>query len=293
MFTRQARLFALACALLTGLWACTPQATPTSTATLAPPTATLTPVPPTITPTPSPTPLACLTEPGRLEQGSLQTSNPAQEYLIYLPPCYAQQTDLRYPVLYLLHGQTFTDDQWPRMGAVRIADQLILSGEAAPFIIVFPDDRYWNLPPGPGFGNRLIGNLIPYVDETYRTLADRQHRALGGLSRGGGWTVRLGLRNWELFGMLGLHSPVVFVSDAAYVDDWIAAIPSNSLPRLWLDIGDQDSKLGYARLLEETLSYYSVPHEWHQYSGDHSETYWSQHVEEYLRWYTAGWQVEP
>src|SRR6185503_3044308 len=111
-----------------------------------------------------------------------------------------------------------------------------ISGEAAPFIIVFPDDRYWNLPPGPGFGNRLIGDLIPYVDETYRTLADRQRRALGGLSRGGGWTVRLGLGHWELFGTLGLHSPVVFVSDASYVDDWIAAIPSNSLPRLWLDI---------------------------------------------------------
>lgn len=177
-----------------------------------------------------------------------------------------------------------------RLGAVTTADNLILSGAAPPFIIVFPDDRYWNLPPGPGFGNRLLEHLIPYIDATYRTLADRSHRALGGLSRGGGWTIRLGLQQWELFGALGLHSPVVFAADASFVDEWIAAIPAESFPRLWLDIGDQDKELGYARLLEETFSENSIPHEWHQYSGDHSEIYWRAHVDEYLRWYVQGWR---
>ena len=114
--------------------------------------------------------------------------------MIYLPPCYDVQTDEKYPVLYLLHGQTYVDDEWVRLGAPSVADDLIHSGRAVPFIMVFPDDRYWNVAAGGGFGDRLINALIPYIDRNYRTLADRQHRALGGLSRGGGWTVELGLK---------------------------------------------------------------------------------------------------
>jgi enterochelin esterase-like enzyme len=239
--------------------------------------------------TPTATPLACLSQPGRLEQGVLETTKPPQQYLIYLPPCYDAQTELRYPVLYLLHGQTYTDDQWVRLGAASLADELILAGEAPPFIIVFPDDRYWNLPPGPEFGERLINALIPYIDKTYRTLDDREHRALGGLSRGGGWTVRLGLTHPELFGMLGLHSPAVFTSDAGQIEDWVKAIPPNQALRIWLDVGDHDQELGYARLFSDILARYGTVLEFHVYSGDHSEVYWGRHVEEYLRWYTQGW----
>ena len=113
--------------------------------------------------------------------------------MIYLPPCYDERIEINYPVLYLLHGQTYTDDQWIRLGVPNILDNLIHSGESQPFIIVFPDDRYWNLPAGPGFGERLVDSLIPYIDQTYRTLPDRNHRAIGGMSRGAGWALRLGL----------------------------------------------------------------------------------------------------
>jgi enterochelin esterase-like enzyme len=227
-----------------------------------------------------------------VEQGVLDTTKPPQQYRIYLPPCYDEQADLRYPVLYLLHGQTYTDDQWLRMGADRIADRLIHLGEASPFIIVFPDDRYWNLASGPGFGDRLIGSLIPYIDATYRTMSDREHRALGGLSRGGGWAVRLGLTHPEMFGVLGLHSPAVFKDDNPHVASWIKAIPAASFPRLWLDVGDRDGELGAVRLLEGMLSQSAVVHEFHLYSGDHSEVYWRQHVEEYLQWYVSAWAQE-
>ena len=107
--------------LLAGLYACSPLNQPTPTPTALPPTASPTPLP-TLTPSPAPTstitPLACLTSPGRVEEGSLNSTKPPQEFLIYLPPCYDEKTDQRYPVLYLLHGQTYTDDQWIRLGAV-------------------------------------------------------------------------------------------------------------------------------------------------------------------------------
>jgi len=213
--------------------------------------------------------------------------------MIYLPPCYAEMTDKRYPVLYLLHGQTYMDDQWPRLGVDEQADQLIHSGEAPPFIIVFPDDRYWNAPAGPGFGIRFIEFVVPYIDKNYRTLPERKYRALGGLSRGGGWTIRLGFEHWDMFGTLGLHSPVVFVDDGEFLSRWIAAIPKESFPRLWIDIGDQDSELMFTRNLENILTAQGLPHEFHFYNGAHTEEYWRAHAAEYLRFYAESWQDLP
>ena len=276
--------------LLAGLWACAPTPQPTPTPTAIPAITTLTPLPPTETPTP--TPLSCLTQPGHVEQGAVQETKPPQEYLIYLPPCYDEKPEERYPVLYLLHGQTYTDDQWVRLGAVTAADKLILSGEASPFIIVFPDDRYWNVQAGPGFGERLVDYLIPYIDANYRTLADRDHRAIGGMSRGAGWTLRLGLRRWELFGTLGLHSLAAFADDRPFLGDWLEAIPPESWPNIFIDMGESDQELGFNSLFESMLTKLGIPHEWHLYPGAHDELYWQAHVEEYLRWYTGIWMAQ-
>lgn len=278
--------------LLTGLWACTSLNEPTPTPTAIPVTAaqTPTPLPPTLTPTA--TPLGCLTQPGRVDRGYVQETVPPQEYLIYLPPCYDEMPDVRYPVLYLLHGQTYTDDQWVRLGAVVIADRLILSGEAPAFIIVFPDDRYWNVQAGPGFGQRFLDHLVPHIDQNYRTIADRDHRALGGLSRGAGWALRLGLQHWEQFGTLGLHSLAAFAEDRLFLEDWLEEIPPESWPNIFMDVGESDQELGFNSQFEGILVKLGIPHEWHLYPGAHEEPYWQAHVEEYLRWYAAIWTAQ-
>jgi enterochelin esterase-like enzyme len=224
-----------------------------------------------------------------VEEGRLESTAPPQEFRVYLPPCYDEKTDERYPVLYLLHGQTYTDDQWVRLGAVDAAEKLIRSGQARPFIIVFPDDRYWNLPPGPGFGQRLADELIPHIDSTYRTLPDRKHRAIGGLSRGAGWALRLGLTEWKLFGAIGLHSLAVLQGDASDIEEWLKAIPPSARPQVFMDIGDNDPEISMARRVESQLNEYGLAHEWYLYGGAHTEDYWSAHVEEYIRWYAKGW----
>ena len=276
--------------LFTVITACSPPGQPPPTSTAIPLTATSQPTP---TPLPAPTatitPLACLNNPGRVEEGSLDSTNPPQEFRIYLPPCYEEKADQRYPVLYLLHGQTYTDDQWIRLGAVDVTDKLILSGKSIPFIIVFPDDHYWNLPPGPGFGQRLVDELIPYVDSTYRTLPDRSQRAIGGLSRGAGWALHLGLTRWDLFGTIGLHSLAVLQKDASKIKAWLAVIPASSRPRVFMDIGDNDPEGAMARQVELQFNEVGLTHEWHLYSGAHTEEYWSAHVEEYIQWYAEGW----
>src|SRR6266498_3779845 len=293
MITRQAtKQIATLLTLLMGLYACSPSNQPIPTPTYLPPTASQTPQ---ATPTPSPfptstvTPLACLTNPGRVEAGSLDSTKPPQEFLVYLPPCYDEKTDQRYPVLYLLHGQTYTDDQWIRLGVVNVLDQRIISGESIPFIIVFPDDHYWNLPPGPGFGQRLVEELVPYIDSTYRTLPDRNHRAIGGMSRGAGWALHLGLTRWDLFGTIGLHSLAVFQKDASEITRWLSDIPSSSRPRVFMDIGDNDQGLEIAQVVEGQFDEYGLTHEWHLYNGAHTEQYWSAHLEEYIQWYAEGW----
>jgi enterochelin esterase-like enzyme len=293
MSTRQAIILVFYVLLLGGFSACSPsQEVAQAQAIPSPvPTATATASP---TPIPAPpTPLTCLTEAGLIKQDVVSTTRPPQEFIIYLPPCYETFTDTRYPVLYLLHGQTYAMDQWVRMGAPVTADALIHAGESQPFIMVFPDDRYWNSPAGAGFGDRLINDLLPYVDANYRALADRDHRALGGLSRGGGWTVQLGLAHPDLFGVLGLHSPAVFKDNAPHVAQYILSIPLDARPKLWLDIGESDMELSSAVQLEETLISSDYPHVFHRFTGDHSEVYWSAHVEDYLRWYAKAWDNNP
>lgn len=289
MSTRQAKLFNIFTPLLLLIVACSAPTDlpPTPTFTSPPPTATFTPTP--VPPTATSTPLTCLTQPGVIEEGTLGDFTPPQTYLIYLPPCYSEFIDKSYPVLYLLHGQTYTQDQWVRLGAATIADQLIHSGESAPFIIVFPDDRYWNLQAGPGFGGRLIDGLIPLVDQTYRTLPTREHRFIGGLSRGGGWAAQLGFEHVDLFGAIGLHSPAIFKEDAPSLARMLNGIPEQSRPRLWLDTGASDSGLESILQFEQLLTENHYLHEFYRYTGDHSEEYWRAHVEEYLRWYVAPW----
>jgi len=292
MSTRQAAKWTvLLVALLAFITACSPSNQSVPTSTPFSPTATSQPSTPSPTSTNIPTPQKadCLSHPGSVDGGKVTSTKPPQEYLIYLPPCYAEQTDKHYPVLYLLHGQTYTADQWIRLGAVDALDELILTGESQPFIIVFPDDRYWNLAAGPGFGDRLVNALIPYVDETYRTIPDRSHRAIGGLSRGSGWALELGLTHWDLFSIIGLHSLAVFQGDGSNIEKWIKTIPATSAPTIFMDSGDNDPELAMALQVESLFTDNGIPHEWHLFSGAHTEEYWSTHVNEYISWYASQW----
>lgn len=252
----------------------------------------ISPVPSLPSPIPSVTASPeCLAIPGKIESSTISTTNLPNplRFKIYLPPCYAERMEKGYPVLYLFHGQTYDENQWVRIGVPPITDRLIASGEISPFIIVMPYDPYWKQPNEYKFADAVTENLIPYIDSTYRTLADRYHRTVGGLSRGGGWALHLGLTRSDLFGAIGAHAPVIFSTDGSHVEDWLAALPPDQMPRIYLDIDENDQDLAAIRLLEDMLTAANVPHEWHLFTGYHDEDYWSAHVEEYLRWYAVGW----
>lgn len=237
--------------------------------------------------------MGCWKKGGKFEASNLKTEllKYPLDYRVYLPPCYLEQPERAYPVLYLIHGQSFTDDQWDRLGVDETANAMIVAGKIAPLVIVLPRDRYGDQPDENKFGQVVIEVLLPYVDKTYRTLPDRSHRAVGGLSRGAGWAIHLAIAEWEYFGALGAHSPAVFHTDAQQMRTWLGLIPADEYPRIYIDVGDHDrpeildSALWFERLLNEK----DIPHDWYLFSGYHEEDYWRAHLEKYLLWYAQGW----
>ena len=281
-------------------------ATPEPTATLPPPTNTPkptaspsalppSPLPDDLPPTdpPPPTISPCLLRGGQIKRDFQTTSLLPQplQYRLYLPPCYDENPERRYPVLYLIHGQTYTDDQWDRLGVDEAANVLIAIGELPSFIVVMPRDRVWTQPSENNFGRAFIELLIPAIDAEFRTLPDRQYRAIGGLSRGAAWAVHIGLQHPELFSAIGAHSLPVFWEDTPFVSRWLDAISLENMPRLYLDIGidDRPEVMKSALWFEDILVSKNIPHEWHLFQGTHDENYWRSHVEQYLTWYAKEW----
>ncbi len=264
----------------------------TVTPSLAPDTATPAP---SATPEPSLTPTpACTALTGEvlaLQIDSAVMPKPMQ-FNVYLPPCYDPVRQPGYPVLYLLHGQTYNQGQWLRLGVPATADTLISTKELPPFLIVMPYEEY-SLPDPftTGFGESLTNELIPWIDATYNTCPDRTCRAIGGLSRGGAWALHLGFSRWELFGAIGGHSTPPFIGSGDRLGGWLKAIPAGETPRIYMDIGENDPYRTYAEAFEKRLTGYGVEHVWVLNKGTHNEEYWSAHVEEYLRWYWGGMSI--
>ena len=143
---------------------------------------------------------------------------------VYTPPGYDQDQATRYPVLYLQHGWGEDETAWANQGhANLIMDNLIAEGKARPFIIVMTYGMTNVVRPGaPGglasfdiapFETVLLKELMPYVDAEFRTLADRDHRAMAGLSMGGFETKTITTGNPGKFGYVGLFSGGTFSLD--------------------------------------------------------------------------------
>jgi uncharacterized protein (TIGR03067 family) len=123
-----------------------------------------------------------------------------------------------------------------------------------------------------GFQNDLLKDIIPYVESHYPVLADREHRAIAGLSMGGGQALTIGLRHLDVFGYVGGFSSALFGNTSAMVSDPAAA--SKQLRLLWVSCGDED------RLMEASINFHTaleqknVPHLWHVDSGAHTWPVW-------------------
>jgi len=136
---------------------------------------------------------------------------------VYTPPGY-EAGQQKYPVFYLLHGAGDCDDSWSSVGrAGFILDNLIATKRAKPMIVVMPAGHTTTTGGGRGtaggrdeFAEDFVTDIMPYVEKGYRVLADRPHRAIAGLSMGGGQTLEISIRHLDKFAYIGVFSAGVF-----------------------------------------------------------------------------------
>jgi enterochelin esterase-like enzyme len=251
----------------------------------------------TLTPKPSQTPrrIEATMEGCRETSGSVETQEVPSRLLpkpvlmnVYLPPCYDDHKPGGYPVLLLLHGQSYDHEQWVRLGVKDAADSLMRPGSGQAFLIAMPRETY-NLqnPQESRFLEVITDEVFPWVDDHYATCTDRACRGIGGLSRGAAWAIRTGFLRWEMFGVIGGHSLPPFRGDPDKFYRWIRPIPNDELPKIYLDTGAADADLSATEQFANLLIKYQIPYEWHLNQGDHTEPYWQAHVLDYLKWYQA------
>ena len=222
----------------------------------------------------------------------LYFSNVTQKWrrcFVYTPPNYEKDINTNFPVLYLQHGSGEDETGWYIQGKANlIVDNLIASDKAVPMIIVM-DNGYATEPRshyvGMGtsaFEKVIINELIPMIDSTYRTINDREHRAMAGLSMGANQTIRLTMNNLDMFSYIGAFSgttnypgsieldPEIY-SDGRYKD---GNLLNEQINLLFLSLGTSEpepfpgSVGAYKTMLDKAgivYTYYESPntaHEW-------------------------------
>lgn len=127
--------------------------------------------------------------------------------LVYTPPGFRMDGKTKYPVLYLIHGGSDTEETWTKVGRANlIADNLIAQGKAKPMVIVMP---YANVAPSPKekFTADMMNDIIPFIENNYPVSTDGKHRAVAGFSVGGGQTLNIGLMNPDKFAYVCAYAP--------------------------------------------------------------------------------------
>jgi enterochelin esterase-like enzyme len=237
-----------------------------------------------------------------------KTTGEYRRIFVYTPPGY-DDNKVRYPVLYLQHGHGEDEAGWSEQGRENfILDNLIAAGKAKPMIVVNEDGMTGaplqiGPPPKPPagtpqpsrphgfvdlkyetFDSIVSKDLIHFIDANYRTLANREHRALAGLSMGGGQSIRIGLHHPELFTYLGAFSPALAITDTKTDYDGALADPAQvnrQYKLIWLGIGREDFLFKPVSGTHEVLNKAGINHVWVETDGSHSWTVWRKYLAEF------------
>ncbi|MDQ0638368.1 enterochelin esterase-like enzyme [Pedobacter sp. W3I1] len=214
-----------------------------------------------------------------------KTVGATRKATIYFPPGYLKTK--KYPVLYLLHGIGGDEKEWLNGGKPQVIfDNLYALGKLEPMLVVMPngramkDDRASGNVMAPekvaafaNFENDLIKDLIPYVEQNYPVFKDRDHRAIAGLSMGGGQSLNFGLGNLDTFAWVGGFSsaPNTKKPEELLPDP---ARGKAMLKLLWISCGDQDRLLNFSQRTHDYLADKNLPHIYYLEPGVHDFKVW-------------------
>ena len=233
-----------------------------------------------------------------------------REYCVYLPKSYATDTTRTYPVLYLLHGMTDTNRHWYERGHVKdVADRVMDAGEACEMIIVTPNaggplqegnwNGYFNME-GWNYEDFFFNEFMPLIESTYRITPGREHRAIAGLSMGGGGCTSYAQRHPDLFcgayamsalmnipgegpdSVPGMDTKMVQLNKAVRAHDCISYVSEADPDRIgqlrsvawYVDCGDDDFLLDRNIEFVQAMHRAGVPLQFRVRDGGHTWEYW-------------------
>ena len=227
-------------------------------------------------------------------------------YRIYLPPGYSSGSE-RYPVAYLLHGGGGSYKEWTDLNHVAIfADAMITEGELPPMILAMPegDHSYFmnHATDGERWGDYITKDFVPYIDSHYRTLADRQHRGIGGISMGGNAALQFSFNHPDMFSAVVASSPSMFpgmvnapsyFGSLEYSAAWdplrlAVTKPNLNTLKIWIDVGSEDQWRAPVKQLDGLLTDRGIAHQFKLVPGGyHWNSFWIENGPYYLLCYAA------
>lgn len=278
--------------------------------------------------------LLCLVLPSAAQQGTIKESLKIKsnilgkevEYSLYLPPDY-DQSNRKYPILYLLHGYSDDETGWTQFGEVKaIADRQLQKQEMTAMIIAMPDAGVsWYINSADGkvkWEDFFIKEFIPHIESTYRCRTEKRYRAISGLSMGGHGTMIMAIKHPELFSAAAPLSAGIITREAIInmpEENWNSTFgPSygkdkgegrlnNHLNRNWviqlvqdastedlskvkyyIDCGDKDFLIKGNMELHSLLIDKKVPHEFRVREGVHNWDYWRSALPEVFKFVSTG-----
>ena len=213
-----------------------------------------------------------------------------RKMMVYTPPNYSE--DVNYPVFYLLHGMGDDHTGWQMKGSANVIfDNLYADEKLVPMIVVMPNGNATTETGGRGFGRGggggardwggwgtpfeedLLGSIIPYIEENYPVIKDREHRTLAGLSMGGGQSLNIGLSHLDLFSVVGGFSSAPNLIPAGQTITDPEEV-KKQIKVLWVSCGDRDGLMGNSSNFHTALEEMEIPHIWHVDFGGHSWSVW-------------------
>ena len=214
-----------------------------------------------------------------------KTVGVSRKAIIYTPPGY--NTTKEYPVLYLLHGIGGDEREWLRHGNPQVIfDNLYTQGKMEPMLVIMPngramtDDRAGGNVMAPDrvaafstFEKDLLNDLIPYIESRFSVKKDREHRAIFGLSMGGGQALNFGLGHIDTFAWVGGFSS----APNTKLPQELLPVPKEAKDRLkllWISCGDQDGLLNISKRTHDYLLEHQVPHVYYLEPGGHDFNVW-------------------
>jgi enterochelin esterase-like enzyme len=225
----------------------------------------------------------------RIKKYFSKAMNTWREMYVYTPPGY-DNSNQKYPVLYLLHGGGEDQRGWATQGKTNlILDNLIAENKAKPMVIAMIDGNIGMQGGIAGFGekaltafeNELKIGAIPFVESNFRVLSDSKNRALAGLSMGGLQTLHAGIKNTDLFGYLGVFSSGWWANNPTLTDPQYEFMKNNAttintnLKELWISQGGkEDIAYDNCQIMMKKFDEMGVNYKYSEYAGGHTWPVW-------------------